>query len=206
MENIVLFLSNYVLELVKNFGYLGIILGMAIESSLVPLPSEIVMIPAGVLAYSGEMNFFIVVFCGVLGSYLGSLANYILAYFCGRPIILRYGKYFFFNEEKLKKVEAFFLKFGNISIFIARLIPVVRHFISIPAGFAKMNFWQFSFYTVFGSTIWMIILTAVGYFIGQNAQEVHKLMPILKIGTLFVCIIFVVYFVMKVYKKRLIKN
>lgn len=201
MEHIITFLSEYVLNLVKEFGYIGIILGMAIESSLVPLPSEIVMIPAGVLAQKGEMNFFMVVFCGVLGSYIGSLANYVGAYLLGRPLIVKYGKYFFLSERKLKRVEAFFRKFGNISIFIARLIPVVRHFISIPAGFAKMNFWQFSLYTILGSTLWMIILTAVGYFIGQNAQKVHELMPLLKMGALGFCLVVIGYICWRFYKK-----
>jgi membrane protein DedA with SNARE-associated domain len=201
MEHIITFLSEYVLGLVKEFGYIGIILGMAIESSLVPLPSEIVMIPAGVLAQKGEMNFFMVVFCGTLGSYIGSLANYVGAYLLGRPLIVKYGKYFFLSERKLKRVEAFFRKFGNISIFIARLIPVVRHFISIPAGFAKMNFWQFSIYTILGSTLWMIILTAVGYFIGQNAQKVHELMPLLKMGALGFCLVVICYICWRFYKK-----
>jgi len=201
MEHIITFLSEYVLGLVKEFGYIGIILGMAIESSLVPLPSEIVMIPAGVLAQKGEMNFFMVVFCGVLGSYIGSLANYVGAYLFGRPLIVKYGKYFFLSERKLKRVEAFFRKFGNISIFIARLIPVVRHFISIPAGFAKMNFWQFSTYTIIGSTLWMLILTAVGYFIGQNSQKVHELMPLLKMGALGFCLIIICYICWRFYKK-----
>ncbi len=201
MEHIITFLSEYVLNLVKEFGYIGIILGMAIESSLVPLPSEIVMIPAGVLAQKGEMNFFMVVFCGVLGSYIGSLANYIGAYIIGRPLIVKYGKYFFLSEAKLQRVEAFFRKFGNISIFIARLIPVVRHFISIPAGFVKMSFWKFSLYTILGSAIWMVILTAVGYFIGQNSQKVHELMPILKIGALGFCLLIAGYICWRFYKK-----
>jgi len=201
MEHIITFLSEYVLGLVKEFGYIGIILGMAIESSLVPLPSEIVMIPAGVLAQKGEMNFFMVVFCGTLGSYIGSLANYIGAYLIGRPLVVKYGRYFLLSEKKLKRVEAFFRKFGNISIFIARLIPVVRHFISIPAGFAKMNFWQFSIYTILGSTLWMVILTAVGYFIGQNSQKVHELMPLLKMGALGFCLLIVGYICWRFYKK-----
>ncbi len=201
MEQVVVFLSEYVLNLVKEFGYIGIILGMAIESSLVPLPSEIVMIPAGVLAQKGEMNFFMVVFCGVLGSYLGSLANYVGAYFLGRPLIVKYGKYFFLKEKKLKRVEAFFRKFGNISIFIARLIPVIRHFISIPAGFAKMNFFSFSLYTILGSALWMLVLTSVGYFIGQNSEKVHELMPLLKMVTLGFCIAIVGYIFWRIYKK-----
>jgi membrane protein DedA with SNARE-associated domain len=201
MEHIITFLSEYVLGLVKEFGYIGIILGMAIESSLVPLPSEIVMIPAGVLAQKGEMNFFMVVFCGTLGSYIGSLANYIGAYLIGRPLVVKYGRYLLLSEKKLKRVEAFFRKFGNISIFIARLIPVVRHFISIPAGFAKMNFWQFSLYTILGSTLWMVILTAVGYFIGQNSQKVHELMPLLKMGALGFCLLIVGYICWRFYKK-----
>lgn len=202
MSNIVSDLYNYVLHITEQLGYFGIIIGMIIESSLIPLPSEIVIIPAGILVSQGKMNFIVVALCGAIGSYIGSALNYIAAYYCGRPMIIKYGKYFFIPQKKLERVESFFSKYGSISIFIARLLPVVRHFISIPAGFAKMNFYRFSFYTLLGSFIWMIILTFIGYKIGQNIAMLHKIMPVIKLCTVIMCVIVVIYFIHNVRKKK----
>lgn len=193
---------NFVVNLAYQLGYIGIIIGMAIESSLIPLPSEIVMIPAGILAFQGQMNFMLAVLSGTIGSYIGSALNYIGAYYLGRPFVEKYGKYFLLPPHKLHKVENFFNKYGGISIFIARLVPVVRHFISIPAGFAKMNFYRFSLYTLLGSFTWMTVLTYIGYKIGQNIALIHKVMPIVKYGTIAVCIVIIAYIVYKAKKKK----
>lgn len=189
MENFILLITNYITSLIYEFGYIGIVIAMAIESSLIPLPSEIVMIPAGVLAKAGKMNTILAIISGTVGSYLGSLANYLLADYIGRPLIIKHGKYFFLTESKLTKIENFFDKYGSISIFIGRLLPVVRHFISIPAGFAKMNFYLFSLYTIVGSIIWMTILVMFGYFIGDSMGKVDFAMPIIKILILFVVVV-----------------
>ena len=167
--------------------------------SLFPLPSEIVMIPAGVLAKAGKMDAIIAIFSGTLGSYIGSAVNYLIADFLGRPLIIKYGKYFLLNEEKLHKMEKFFQKYGSISIFIGRLLPVIRHFISIPAGFAKMNFYLFTFYTIIGSFVWMSVLVGFGYFIGNSSGKIHFAMPIVK-GIIIVSIIAIIVFIF--YKKR----
>lgn len=192
----------YVLHIAEQLGYFGIIIGMAIESSLIPLPSEVVMIPVGILVSQGKMNFMVATLCGALGSYIGSALNYIGAYYFGRPLIIKYGKYFLLPQKKLERVERFFTKYGSISIFIARLLPVVRHFISIPAGFAKMNFYRFSVYTIVGSFIWMAVLIFIGYKIGQNIEALHKIMPIIKICTVILCFVTVAYFVYMIRKKE----
>ncbi len=202
MNSLVVTITQFIVDIVHQFGYIGIIVSMAIESSLFPLPSEIVMIPAGVLVKQGEMNFILVVLSGVLGSYLGSLANYLLADFLGRPLILKYGKYFLLPEEKLHKMERFFEKYGSISIFIGRLLPVVRHFISIPAGFAKMNIYLFTVYTFLGSAIWMVILTVIGYYLGDSSGKIHNTMPLIKFSVIGICLVVSTYYFYRVVYKN----
>ena len=170
---------------------------MFLESSFIPFPSEVVMIPAGYLAYQGEMNFFVAVFFGILGSLAGALLNYYLALFFGREILIKYGKYVFFDEETMKKMEDFFAKHGHISTFSGRLIPVVRQYISLPAGLGKMNLAIFCFYTSLGAGIWSLILVALGYFLGQNEdllkEYLHWITLALVIGVAFGIAIYVAY-------------
>lgn len=161
---------NFIVESVSALGYFGIFFMMFLESSFIPFPSEVVMIPAGYLAHKGEMNFFIAVFCGILGSLAGALLNYYLAFYFGRELLIKYGKYVFFDEKTMQKMEDFFAKHGHISTFSGRLIPVIRQYISLPAGIGRMNLALFCFYTSLGAGIWVIILTALGYFLGQNEE------------------------------------
>jgi len=159
---------DWLVQTIGTMGYPGIFLLMAMESSVIPIPSEVVMPPAGYLAQQGQMNLWLAILCGTVGSLVGAYANYFAAHFLGRPLILKYGKYVFITEEKFAKVESFFLKHGEISTFIGRLLPVVRHLISLPAGLAGMNHLKFSLYTLLGAGIWVTVLTFIGYFIGSN--------------------------------------
>jgi membrane protein DedA with SNARE-associated domain len=153
---------------IGSLGYPGIFFLMALESSLVPVPSELVLPPAGYLAQQGLMNPWIAILAGTFGSLVGAYANYFCAHYLGRPLIIKYGKYFLVPPDKFQKVERFFLRHGEISTFIDRLLPVVRHLISIPAGLAGMNHLRFSAYTLLGAFIWCSILTWIGYIIGSN--------------------------------------
>lgn len=175
-------------------GYPGIFLLMAMESSVIPIPSELVMPPAGYLAQQGEMNAFLAILCGTVGSLVGAYANYFAAHYLGRPLILKYGKYVWITEEKFARVETFFHKHGEISTFIARLLPVVRHLISLPAGLAGMHHWKFSLYTVLGSALWCTILTMIGYVIGRNQQLIFQYSHHALIGVvIFSAILIAVY-------------
>jgi len=157
-------------------GYLGIFLLMFLESTFFPFPSEIIMIPAGYLAFKGEMNLYIVVLVGILGSVGGALLNYYLAKSFGRVFILRYGKYFFIKEKTLNKLDTFFAKHGEISTFTGRLIPGIRQLISLPAGLARMNIAKFSFFTAIGAGIWVVVLVAIGYLVGSNQALIAEYM------------------------------
>ncbi len=163
----------WLLATIGTLGYPGIFLLMAMESSVIPIPSELVMPPAGYLAQQGQMNLFLAILCGVTGSLVGAYANYFAAHYLGRPLLLKYGKYVWITEEKFAKVEVFFKEHGEVSTFIGRLLPVVRHLISLPAGLAGMNHWKFSLYTLLGAGIWVTVLTFIGYLIGAN-QELIK--------------------------------
>jgi membrane protein DedA with SNARE-associated domain len=163
-----------ILSAVSGMGYLGIVVLMTLESSFFPFPSEVVIPPAGYLASIGEMNIFIVIIAGILGSILGALINYYIAYKFGRGIMIKYGKYFFITEEKFNYVEKFFYRHGEITTFVGRLIPVVRQYISFPAGIAKMNIFKFVFFTALGASIWVVILAYVGYFVGNNIELVNE--------------------------------
>ncbi len=156
-------LIQWLLDTIGAMGYPGIVLLMAMESSIIPVPSELVMPPAGYLVYQGRMNMVLVILSGTFGSLLGAYANYYASHYLGRPLIIKYGKYVLIPADKFERVERFFLQHGEISTFIGRLLPVIRHLISIPAGVAGMNHLKFSLYTLLGAGIWCTILTLIGY-------------------------------------------
>jgi len=194
-------IANTIVSYIGDMGYWGIFLLMFLESTFFPFPSEIIMIPAGYLAYKGEMNLYIVIFVGILGSLGGALLNYYLAKSLGRTLILKYGKYFFIKEETLDKLDTFFSKHGEISTFTGRLIPGIRQLISLPAGLARMNLATFSFYTSLGAGIWVVVLVAVGYLVGSNEELISEY---LKSATLIalVSVIFITIFYVVRYKRR----
>ena len=192
---------NFIVDTVSSLGYFGIFFMMFLESSFFPFPSEVVMVPAGYLVSKGEMNLFAVIFFGIVGSLAGAVFNYFLAIKLGRKFILRFGKYFFFSEENLNKMETFFIKHGPISTFSGRLIPGVRQYISLPAGLAKMDIWKFSLYTSLGAGIWVIILTLLGYFIGENQALINEWLKTILI-VIAISLTFMVLFYIQFKKRR----
>ena len=160
------------------WGFLIIFVFMTIESSFIPFPSEVVMIPAGFLAFRGELltgNFWIdgtlAILIGTSGSLAGAYVNYYLALYLGRGPLYRYGKYFFLDEKTLRRAEEVFLKYGAITTFVCRLLPAIRQLISIPAGLAKMKLAPFTFYTVAGAGVWVTVLTATGAWLGRLSGD-----------------------------------
>ena len=194
---------NFVLDAVHGMGYWGIVFLMALESSFVPFPSEVVVPPAGYLAAQGKMNIYFVVLSGVAGSVIWALVNYFIAVYMGRGLLKKYGRYLFLNEEKFAKVDGFFLKHGEVTTFTGRLIPVIRQYISFPAGLAGMNIPKFCFYTGLGAGIWVVVLAWVGFFIGNNPELMHsKLKTISILLLVFVAVIIVCYFYFQKKRKK----
>lgn len=167
-------LIDWLLITIGALGYPGIFILMAMESSVIPIPSELVMPPAGYLAQQGQMNMLLVILCGTAGSLTGAYANYFTAHYLGRPLLLKYGKYVWITEEKFARVERFFRDHGEVSTFVGRLLPVVRHLISLPAGLSGMNHVKFSLYTLAGAGLWVTVLTFIGYFIGMNRDLIMR--------------------------------
>jgi membrane protein DedA with SNARE-associated domain len=160
------------------WGFALIVLFMTIESSFVPFPSEVVMIPAGFLAARGELSFgvpvldaFVAVVAGTLGSLLGAYVNYVLALRLGQPFLLKYGKYFFLPPDKLLRAEEVFRKYGAAATFACRLLPAIRQLISLPAGAARMPLGSFTLWTGLGAALWVAVLTASGFYFGATTAE-----------------------------------
>jgi len=193
---------NWLLATILKFGYPGIFLLMAMESSVIPIPSELVMPPAGYWAADGKMNLWLAILCGTIGSLVGAYANYFAAHYLGRPLILKYGKYVGITEEKFAKVETFFHKHGEISTFIGRLLPVVRHLISLPAGLAGMNHLKFTLYTLLGAGIWCTVLASIGYIIGENQTLIMQYSRQAVIGVIIFSVVLITLYIWRHKKKN----
>jgi membrane protein DedA with SNARE-associated domain len=170
-------LAKWLVEFVNEFGYIGIFVMAFLESTFVPIPSEVTMVPAGYLVQQGRMAFVPVFIISTLGAVGGALLNYFIAYHYGRRFLFAFGKYMFFDHAKMAKLDAYFATHGEISTFTGRLIPGIRHVISFPAGLAHMDLKKFCIYTGVGGAIWMLTLITVGYIIGDNPDLVHAYMP-----------------------------
>ncbi len=159
---------------VEDWGYWGVILLMAMESSIIPVPSEIVVPPAAIMAAhpEGDMSFWGVVIAGTVGSYVGSVIMYCCALWIGRPFIYRYGKYFFMPRHKVESAELFMHKYSTAGIFFSRFLPVIRHLISLPAGMARVNFLTFSLATITGSALWCAVLAWFGDKVGREHPDI----------------------------------
>lgn len=206
MEN---FVETF-LEISSGLGYWGILLLMTIESSFIPFPSEIVVPPAAFLAARGEMNVYLVIIMGILGSLLGAIINYVLALFLGRLLIYKlvekkWARIFLLSRKNVEKAEKYFLNYGEISTFLGRLVPVIRQLISLPAGFAKMNFWSFLFYTFLGSGIWVSILAALGYYFGANEAVFKEYYSEMSLSLVFVVLVVILLVYILKRKKNLTK-
>jgi membrane protein DedA with SNARE-associated domain len=167
-------LTTWLVDTIGRMGYPGIVLLMAMESSVLPLPSELVMPPAGYLAAKGEMNIALALVCGVAGSVMGAWANYWVASRLGRWVFVRYGKWVLLSEHSLERTERFFQSHGEIATFVGRLFPVMRHLISIPAGLSRMPLRRFFVYTASGAAVWCAILLGIGWLIGRNEAALSQ--------------------------------
>jgi membrane protein DedA with SNARE-associated domain len=198
---------DWLLKTLLEGGYSGIIALMALESSILPVPSELVMPPAGYWAAKGQMSFPIALLCGVIGSIIGALANYYGAQLIGRPLIQRYGRYVLLSEKNLLRSERFFAEHGEISTLIGRLFPVIRHLISIPAGLHRMPLPKFILYTGVGAAVWCTILTYIGYFLGRHEgvlrnAEIHRYTTWALLALIPLSLIMILIYVMRRRRRR----
>jgi membrane protein DedA with SNARE-associated domain len=159
---------QFVTGTVSAVGYLGVVVLMTFESACIPIPSEIIMPFSGFLVSSGKLSLIWVTLAGAFGNLIGAVITYAIGFYGGRPFILKYGKYFFVKEKEVHHAEKFFAKWGDFSVFLSRNLPVIRTFISLPAGVAEMNFPKFAFYSFLGSIPWCFGLTYLGYMLGSN--------------------------------------
>ncbi|HEY0663658.1 MAG TPA: DedA family protein, partial [Thiobacillaceae bacterium] len=180
----------WILATVHDWGYTGIFILMALESTVLPVPSELVLIPAGYLAHQGQMNIGLILLSSTVGCLIGASFNYAVAMWVGRPFLERWGRYFFVRPELLHKTDAFFVRHGAVSTFTGRLIPGIRHLISLPAGLSRMNPGAFAFYTSLGAGLWSLVLTLFGYFLGGNEALIREYQHFITAGVIaFVALI-----------------
>jgi membrane protein DedA with SNARE-associated domain len=180
-------------------SYPGIFLLMVLESMVFPVPSEAVMPFAGFLIVDGQFTFTGVIIASTLGSITGSLLSYAMGYYGGKPFIKRFGKFLLLDVHDLQITEKFFGKYGQMTIFVSRFIPVIRHLISIPAGLGKMNIWKFSLYTILGAGLWNAFLTYVGFKLKSNWTEVMKYSHTIDIVVVAVLGLAFLYYLYKIY-------
>lgn len=172
-------LVNVLLNFAQEIGYWGVVLLMTLESSFIPFPSELVVPPAAYLAAQGYLNIWLVVGASILGSLLGALFNYFLAYYLGRPLIYhlaktKTAKFLLIKTKQIERAEKFFNRYDAVSTFFGRLVPVVRQLISLPAGFVRMSLFKFIVFTFLGSALWSLVLAGLGYFFGANEDLWQK--------------------------------
>lgn len=189
-----------------NINYPMVIFLMTVESTFIPVPSELVVPPAAWKAAQGELNIFLVISFSTLGCIFGAIINYFLAKYLGRKLIYslvdtKIAHMLFIDREHMEKSESFFIRYGKSSTFIGRLVPGVRHLISIPAGIAQMNIADFIFYTAVGSAIWNSILAALGYFLYTQQELLKKYYKDLSLFFLIIFILFIIYLIYKFFVK-----
>lgn len=194
------FLVGYIVAFISSTGYASIFILMMLESMIAPVPSEAVMPFAGFLIESGNFTFAGVIFFSTLGSIAGSLISYYLGYFGGRPLVERYGKYLLLDKHHLDLTEKYFNKRGDLTIFISRFIPVVRHLISIPAGMGKMKLFKFTVYTIIGAGLWNSFLAYVGIKLKENWEEVLKYSSVIDIAVVAILLVILLYTAVKLRK------
>ena len=199
-----LFLS--LISFIESLGYVGIFIMTFVEGSLVPVPSEITLIPAGYLVTKGAFKIVPLLIVSIIGTLAGAMFSYYIALRFGRALLVKYGKYIFINSTKLAKIEHFFQKHGAVSTFTGRMLPGLKHFISVPAGLGKMNFKLFTIYSAAGSTIWVSLVIAFGYFIGDNEELIHKYLKYFNIGLFAIILVVGIFYLLKILARYKTKN
>jgi len=196
------FLAQYITRFMESTGYITVFITMTMESMIFPIPSEAVMPFAGFLVAEGKFTFFLVILFSTLGSFIGSMISYAIGYYSEKALIHKYGKFLLLDPEELEATEKFFNKYGDMTIFISRFIPVVRHLISLPAGFAQMNIYKFAIFTVIGAGLWNSFLAYTGFYLKSNWDVVMKYSKIIDIAVILILAGLFAYYIYRHVKKR----
>jgi len=196
------FLAQYITRFIESTGYVTVFITMVMESMVFPVPSEAVMPFAGFLVAEGKFTFFLVVLISTFGSITGSLISYAIGYYGEHAIVRKYGRFLMLDNEELDATESFFNKYGEVTIFISRFIPVVRHLISIPAGFAQMNVIRFTIFTVIGAGLWNSFLAYCGFYLKSNWEAIMKYSKVVDVLVMIILAALFLYFVYRHIKKR----
>ena len=195
-------MKEFVINLIINYGYLGMFLGMVLEAVIIIIPSEVILATGGILASRGIFTFIGSFITGLLGSVFCAIVIYFMGYFGGKNFIKKYGKYFFMKEDELEKSDSWFNKYGMISALICRNLPIVRTLISLPIGITRQSFLKFVIYTTLGSIPWTLAFTYFGYKLGKNWIVINTYVNYLKTPIRVIIIIIIIRLIYKYYKKK----
>ncbi len=200
MHKIISILVSIATSLILKFGYFGIFFGMTLESSAIPIPSEAIMGFSGYLVSQGHFNFWLAVLAGTLGNFTGATILYSIGKYGGYPFLEKYGKWLHIDKQNIVKAERWFKKYGEVTIFVAQMMPVVRSFIAFPAGILKVSYKKYMLYSMSGIFLWCLLLVYIGNKLGENWENISGYMKpfqnvvILGLGVLFVYFIYHHYF------------
>ena len=195
-------MSNFVVDLIMNYGYFGMFMGMVLEAVIIIIPSELILATGGILASKGLFTFTGAFITGLLGSVFCAIVIYFMGYFGGKPFVKKYGKYFFMKEEDLEKSDSWFNKYGMVSALIGRNFPIVRTLISLPIGIMRLSFIKFLIYTTIGSIPWTLAFVYFGYELGENWIILSTYIGYLKKPIRIALVIIIIRFIYKKMKIR----
>lgn len=195
-------MADFVLNLINNYGYFGMFLGMILEAVVIIIPSELILATGGILASKGLFSFWGAFFTGLIGSVFCAIIIYLMGYFGGRGFIRKYGKYFFMKDEEIEKSNSWFDKYGMVSALIGRNLPIIRTLISLPIGIMHLSFFKFLLYTFIGSIPWTLLFVFIGYMLGENWIVINSYINCLKLPIRIFLFFIIIYF----FYKKLRKN
>ena len=196
-------IGEFVIQLISNYGYFGMFLGMVLEAVIIVIPSEAILATGGILAGRKIFTFFGAFITGLIGSVFCAIIIYLMGYIGGKPFIKKYGKYFFMKEEDLEKTDSWYQKYGLMAALIGRNFPIIRTLISLPIGFMRLSFPKFLIYTIIGSIPWTFVFVYVGYTLGNNWVILNQYVSKLKIPIRILLILLIISYLYKKIKPKI---